>query len=116
MTKGLRNNPLKCIMANAKDQMTYFENMSQAYAMKAHNMATVLHRNIDNPPMDGIWARKELPILQAAGNPGGIVDYVSSNTSPRHRVKPLISSFRLPLLNMALIAGKWSGIDSALAD
>lgn len=64
-------------MEKAEDQMTYFENMSQAFAMKAHNIATVLHSNIDNPPTDGIWGRKELPVLQAVGNPGGIVDYVS---------------------------------------
>ncbi len=70
-------------MEKAKDQMTYFENMSQAFAMKAHSIATVLHSNIDDPPTDGIWGRKELPILQAAGNPGGMVDYVSAVTSCR---------------------------------
>jgi hypothetical protein len=46
--------------------------------MKAHNIASVMHRNIENPPMSTIWGRIELPVLQAAGNPGGVVDYVSS--------------------------------------
>jgi len=76
--KGTRGNPLSCIMGNYRDEMKYFENMSRAFAMKAHNIATVLHRDIYNPPMNTIWGRIELPVLQAAGNPGGVVDYITA--------------------------------------
>jgi hypothetical protein len=75
--KGTRANPLSCIMGNYRDEMKYFENMSRAFAMKAHKVATVLHRDIYNPPMNTIWGRIEFPVLQAAGNPG-VVDHVSS--------------------------------------
>ncbi|KAE9381108.1 hypothetical protein N431DRAFT_490561 [Stipitochalara longipes BDJ] len=76
--KGTRGNPLSCIMENYSDERKYFENMSRAFAMKAHKIATVLHRDIYNPPMDTIWARIELPVLQGAGNPGGMVDYITA--------------------------------------
>lgn len=45
--------------------------------MKAHNIALVMHRNIEDPPMSTIWGRIELPVLQA-GNPGGVVDYITA--------------------------------------
>ena len=64
-------------MENYSDEMKYFENMSRAFAMKANKIATVLHRDIYNPPKNTIWGRIELPVLQAASNPGGVVDYVS---------------------------------------
>jgi hypothetical protein len=60
-------------MSSYEDEMTYFENMSRAFAMKAHNIASVLHRNIEEPPLSTIWGRIELPTLQA----GGMVDWVS---------------------------------------
>jgi len=66
-------------MENYSDEMEYFENMSEAFAMKAHKIATVLHRNIENPPMNTIWGGVELPVLQAADNPGGVVDYANIN-------------------------------------
>jgi len=78
MIKVTRQNPLRCIMSNFDDEMTYFENMSRAFAMKAHSIASVMHRNIENPPIDTIWGRIELPVLQAAGNPGGVVDYIAA--------------------------------------
>jgi hypothetical protein len=61
-------------MSSFEDEMTYFENMSRAFAMKAHNIASVLHRNIEQPPLSTIWGRIELPTLQA----GGVVDWVST--------------------------------------
>jgi hypothetical protein len=76
--KGTRANPLSCIMGNYRDEMKYFENMSRAFAMKAHKVATVLHRDIYNPPMNTIWGRIEFPVLQAAENPGGVVDYITA--------------------------------------
>ena len=104
-------------MENLSDEMTYFENMSRAFAMKAHNIATVLHRKIDNPPTNGIWGRIELPVLQAAGNPGGIVDYVSTVVILGCYVRELTVACRL-LLSMRRIpaGGKWSGIGLTLAD
>ena len=63
-------------MSDLDDKMRYFENMSRAFAMKAHNFAMVMHKNIEDPPMSTIWGRIELPVLQA-GNPGGVVNYVS---------------------------------------
>jgi hypothetical protein len=63
-------------MANLDTQMTYFENMSRAFAMKAHRVASVMHSDIYNPPAEGIWGRIEWPVLKA-GNPGGVVDFVS---------------------------------------
>jgi hypothetical protein len=60
-------------MSTVEDEKTYFENMSRAFAMKAQNIAFVLHRNIENPPLETIWGMVELPALQA----GGLVDWVS---------------------------------------
>lgn len=45
--------------------------------MKAHRVASVMHSDIYNPPAEGIWGRIEWPVLKA-GNPGGVVDFVSS--------------------------------------
>lgn len=79
---GTRQNPLSCIMSDVQQEMTYFENMSRAFAMKAANVAAVMHRDINNPPMSTIWGRVELPVLQKASKPWGTVDYVSiSNDS-----------------------------------
>jgi len=64
-------------MSDMNQEMIYFENMSRAFAMKAANVAAVMHRDINNPPMSTIWGRVELPVLQAAGKPWGTVDYVS---------------------------------------
>jgi hypothetical protein len=60
-------------MRNPKDEKTYFENMSRAFAMKAHHVATVMHEDIYNPPMDRIWGTVEWPALTASGN----LNYVS---------------------------------------
>jgi hypothetical protein len=82
-------------MQSFEDEMTYFENMSRAFAMKAHNIATVLHRELDNPPTNGIWGRIELPVLQAAGNPGGMVDYVRTILILRCYARELTGTCRL---------------------
>jgi hypothetical protein len=65
-------------MSSFEDEMTYFENMSRAFATKAHTIASVLHRNIEEPPLSTIWGRIELPTLQA----GGMVDWVSLSEFP----------------------------------
>jgi hypothetical protein len=62
-------------MDNASDQLTYFENMSRAFAMKAHNVAWAMHRNIENPPLSTIWGRIELPILQDSR---GMVNWITA--------------------------------------
>ncbi len=41
--------------------------------MKAHHVATVMHEDIYNPPMDRIWGTVEWPALTASGN----LNYVS---------------------------------------
>ncbi|KAH6668964.1 hypothetical protein B0J14DRAFT_657972 [Halenospora varia] len=76
--KMTRQNPLYCIMSDVEQEMTYFENMSRAFAMKASRLASVMHRDIENPPMSTIWGRVELPILQANTNPWGTVDYITA--------------------------------------
>jgi hypothetical protein len=40
--------------------------MSNAYARMARKSATVMHKSqdYDNPPMDGIWGKIELPALR----------------------------------------------------
>jgi len=72
--KETRQNPLRCIMSNLEEEMIYFENMSRAFAMKAHNIASVMHRNIEEPPLSTIWGRIELPTLQAEGT----VDWITA--------------------------------------
>jgi hypothetical protein len=62
-------------MDNASDQLTYFENMSRAFAMKAHNVVWAMHRNIENPPLSSIWGRIELPILQDSR---GMVNWITA--------------------------------------
>lgn len=62
-----RSNSLSCIMSNSRDRLTYFENMSRAFAMKAHKVALAMHRDIDSPPKDTIWGRVELPVLRDSG-------------------------------------------------
>jgi hypothetical protein len=73
-------------MSDVQQEMTYFENMSRAFAMKAANVAAVMHRDINNPPMSTIWGRVELPVLKAASKPWGTVDYVSipNDITPCH--------------------------------
>ncbi|CAG8977361.1 hypothetical protein HYALB_00009062 [Hymenoscyphus albidus] len=75
---GTRSNPLKCIMSNPDTQLIYFENMSRAFAMMSTDLAAVMHRNINDPPMWSIWGRIELPVLKAATNAGGVVNWVTA--------------------------------------
>ena len=85
--------------------------------MKAHKIATVLHRDIYNPPKNTIWGRIELPVLQAAGNPGGVVDYVSTVILLRNVNGGLTSTHRsLPLMQRILIAGECFGTASTRVD
>jgi len=62
-----RNNPLWCIMSDPKQEKTYFENMSAAFARKAVKIATVIHMDINNPPISGIWKRIEFEVLKRSG-------------------------------------------------
>jgi hypothetical protein len=91
------NHPLRCIFDRANrgdtaDRTTYFEHMSEAMAISCDVFATVMTRDTDSIPKDGIWGRIEEPALQQTGNPGGQVDTVSSlpqasSSSSDHRVK-----------------------------
>jgi hypothetical protein len=60
------DNPLRCIHANLSWRHTYYSSMSNAYARMARESATVMHKtqDYDNPPMNGIWGKTELPALR----------------------------------------------------
>ena len=47
-------------MSGDANRMTYFENMSRAYAMKAHDAASVIHPDIENPPESTVWGMIDL--------------------------------------------------------
>lgn len=69
-------------MSNPETQLIYFKNMSKAFAMMSRDWAAVLHRNIDDPPMETIWGQVELPALKEGDNPGGVVNWVSGDGKP----------------------------------
>lgn len=60
-------------MSDPKQEKAYFENMSAAFARKAAKVATVMHNDINNPPILGIWKRVEFEVLRRSG----LVDQVS---------------------------------------
>jgi len=60
-------------MSDVKQEKVYFENMSAAFAKKAKKVATVMHRDIKNPPVSGIWERIERDVIKRSG----LVDHVS---------------------------------------
>ena len=64
-------------MSDPKQEKAYFENMSAAFARKAAKVATVMHNDINNPPIWGIWKRIEFEVLRRSG----LVDQVSFNFS-----------------------------------
>lgn len=70
-------NPLRCIFSDDKNRVTYFEKMSEAMAISCDVAATVMTKDVNNIPQDGIWGRIEFPALKRTGNPGGTVDTVS---------------------------------------
>lgn len=47
--------------------------------MMSRDLAAVMHRNIEDPPLETIWGRVELPVLKAGNNPGGVVNWVSDD-------------------------------------
>ncbi len=64
------DNPLRCIFQKALDgdaseRTLYFENMSRAMALDCDLSATVMTKDVDNIPMNGIWGRIEFPTLTA---------------------------------------------------
>jgi hypothetical protein len=54
-------------MSDPKQEKAYFENMSAAFARKAAKVATVMHWDINNPPVWGIWKRIEFEVLKRSG-------------------------------------------------
>jgi len=66
------SNPLRCIHADAALRQRFYEAMSRAFALKARAAAAVMHApaDYDDPPLDGIWARVELPALKDATDVG----------------------------------------------
>jgi len=59
-------NRLSCIHHDRMQRTTFYENMSRAFARMSRKSATVMHMSADyeEPPLDGIWARVELPALR----------------------------------------------------
>lgn len=64
-------------MADETKQLTYFTQMSQAYAELCSGQAWLMSATPDFVPIDGIWFKTEFPTLQKTGNPGGQVNNVS---------------------------------------
>ena len=79
------DNPLRCIHADPDWTYTYYSNMSNAYARMARESATVMHKkkDYDNPPMDGIWGKTELPALRYKTDVKEVSYLVSQRPSPR---------------------------------
>ena len=79
------DNPLRCIHANLTLTHTYYSNMSNAYARMARKSATVMHKkkDYDNPPMNGIWGKTELPALRYKTDVKEVSYLFSQRPSPR---------------------------------
>ena len=74
---GDLKNPLRAIFNSTHTTRTYYENMSSAMAQLCGGFATVMTKDPNNIPLNGIWGRSELPTLKRNGNPGGQVHTVS---------------------------------------
>lgn len=63
------NNKMRCIHSDPTSRQTFYENMSQAFAVKAWGSVKVMHSTLDydNPPTDGIWANIEFPTMSKNG-------------------------------------------------
>jgi hypothetical protein len=59
------SNALRCIHNDKTTRQQFYENMSRAFAIKAHGAVEVMHGSEDYeaPPMDGIWGRVEFPTI-----------------------------------------------------
>jgi hypothetical protein len=46
-------------------RQAFYQNMSQAFAIKAHGPVEVMHAaaDYDEPPLDGIWGKVEFPTI-----------------------------------------------------
>ena len=60
------DNSMRCIHNEESLRTIFYENMSRAFAMKANGSAIVMHslKDYDNPPLNGIWGRIELPTIK----------------------------------------------------
>ena len=74
------DNPLRTIMSEPYTRLTYFENMSRAFAELCDQSVLLLTHDPGHIPPGGIWARIEEPALKSSGNPGGRVDEISACT------------------------------------
>src|ERR1700760_4113969 len=59
-------------MQNPTDRNTYFSSMSQAMAEMCDIFATVMTKDLNDVPTDGIWSRVEFPTLQRSDNQGKV--------------------------------------------
>jgi hypothetical protein len=93
----VKSNPLRCIMQTPADRATFFENMSQAVAEQCSVFATVMTKDVNNIPTDGIWARVEFPTLQRSDNQGR-VDSIDKCNPDASIVQPLWTRSRSRLV------------------
>jgi len=65
-------NKMRCIHADPAHRTRFYEAMSRAFALKARGVAAVMHADADydDPPVDGIWGRVELPAIKTATTVG----------------------------------------------
>lgn len=62
-----KSNRMRCIHEDKNARMTFYENMSRAFARMARDSATVMaadEKDYVDMPEDGIWGRVELPALR----------------------------------------------------
>lgn len=67
-------------MKDDDTRMTYFENMSRAYAFMCSGYSVLFTGDLNFIPMSGIWGRVEFPTLSRDSDfepPKGETDFVS---------------------------------------
>ena len=80
-------------MSEPYTRLTYFENMSRAFAELCDQSALLLTHDPGHIPPGGIWARIEEPALKCSGNTGGRVDEITACTGACAQRKSLWRRF-----------------------
>ena len=70
------SNPLREIFSKPTTTRAYYENMSSAMAQLCGGFATVMTKDVDKIPLDGIWGMFELPTLKKGSRRGESVHTV----------------------------------------
>lgn len=81
--KNENSNPMRCIHHSASQRQIFYDNMSEAFALKAQEGAMVLQsaEYYETPHKGGIWWRKEYPKLTAED---GSVDFLCKAKVSEH--------------------------------